>query len=348
MMFSSTNLVIEIGFVIWPLLGWQFVLADFIGGLVLIGLIAAAFRYLVPDRTIETARENVANGSQTVQYPNCGMDVDSEEIDYSKTVDSETYYSCSESCMTGWDPEEADTTLREKATSISGWQDLADKQWKEWDMLWDEIAIGFVFAGIIARFVPDSLWHSVFSGPILGMPTYMVWTAILGAVIGVMTFVCSVGNVLFGAILFTNGLPFGSVLLYIDAGLIIPSIMEAYNEYYGTTFAAVLSGLIFVGAVVTGVVLHLLFGTGVRSHQPLRRTSLRARSNSTTKRCSTRSPSFCSSSAIGCIGRPDSTRRWITGTRLQQGLKTSESDPPKSHPDSAIPTNRNTTHAHTW
>ena len=258
--FSSTNLVIEIGFVMWLLLGWQFVLADFIGGLILITLMAATFRYAVPDHIIETARENVSGDSQTVQDPNCGMDVDPDETDYSKTVDGETYYFCSESCMSGWDPSEANTTLTQKITSLSGWQDLADKQWKEWDMLWDEIAIGFIFAGIIAGFIPDTVWHSIFSGPILGMPTYVVWTAILGAIIGIITFVCSVGNVPFGAILFTNGLPFGSILSYIYADLIIPPIMEAYDEYYGTTFAAILSGTIFVGAVVTGVVLHFIFG----------------------------------------------------------------------------------------
>ncbi len=260
-MFASTNLVIEIGFVIWLLLGWQFVVADFLGGFVLIILMALAFRYLVPDHIIETARKNVQDdGNDKVRDPNCGMEVDPDETEYSKTVDGETYYFCSESCMTGWDPEQANTTLREKITSVAGWRDLADKQWKEWDMLWDEIAIGFVFAGLIAGFIPDSVWHSIFSGPIFSMPTYVVWTAILGAFIGIITFVCSVGNVPFGTILWTKGLPFGSVLSFIYADLVIPPIMEAYNEYYGTTFAAILSGLIFVAAVVTGVLMHFLFG----------------------------------------------------------------------------------------
>ncbi|MFB6084484.1 MAG: permease, partial [Halorientalis sp.] len=258
-MFSSTNLVIEIGFVMWLLLGWQFVLADFLGGLILIVLMAGTFRYLVSDDVIEAAREHVQGESDTVRDPNCGMEVHPDETEYSKTVDVQTYYFCSESCMTGWDAEEANTTLTEKMTSLKGWRDLADKQWKEWDMLWDEIAIGFVFAGIVAGFVPKSLWHAVFGGPILGMPTYVVWTAVLGAVIGMITFVCSVGNVPFGTILWTNGLPFGSVLSYIYADLIIPPIMEAYDEYYGARFAAILSGTIFVAAVVTGVLMHFVF-----------------------------------------------------------------------------------------
>ncbi|GAB3670232.1 permease [Halopiger thermotolerans] len=259
-MFASTNLVIEIGAVIVLLLGWQFLAADVIGGFLLIGLMTLGFVYVIPDDIVEGARENVLEeGEPTAQDPVCGMEVNPEETDYSTEVDGQTYYFCSQSCMESFDPEEANTTIREQATSLSGWKALADKQWKEWGMLWDEIAIGFVFAGLISGFIPRSVWTSIFSGPILGMPTYVVWTSALGAIIGVATFVCSVGNVPFAAVLFTNGLPFGSVLSYIYADLIVPPIVDAYREYYGTTFAAVLSGMIFVSAVVVGVVVHFLF-----------------------------------------------------------------------------------------
>jgi len=259
-MFASTNLVIEIGIVIYLLLGWQFLVADVVGGFVLIGLMAVGFVYLVPDEVVEQARENIQDETDsTVQDPVCGMEVDPEEADYSTEHDGRTYYFCSESCEDSFDPEEANTTIREQATSLSGWKALADKQWSEWGMLWDEIAIGFVFAGLIAGFIPESVWTSVFSGPTFGLPVYVFWTAVLGAVIGVATFVCSVGNVPFGAVLFSNGLPFGSVLSYIYADLIVPPIMDAYREYYGTTFAAVLSAMIFVSAVLTGVVVHFVF-----------------------------------------------------------------------------------------
>ncbi|MDS0281356.1 permease [Haloarcula onubensis] len=264
-MFASTNLVIEIGAVIWILLGWQFLLADILGGFVLIGLMAVGFVYVVPDEVVEQARENIQEeGPDKVQDPVCGMEVDPDEADYSTEVDGETYYFCSQSCKDSFDPEEADTTIREQATSLSGWQALADKQWKEWGMLWDEIAIGFIFAGLVAGFIPEQVWTSVFSGATFGLPVYVVWTAVLGAVIGVATFVCSVGNVPFGAVLFSNGLPFGSVLSYIYADLIVPPIMEAYREYYGSKFAAVLSAMIFVSAVVTGVLMHFVFlGAGL-------------------------------------------------------------------------------------
>ncbi|WP_276272533.1 permease [Haloarcula litorea] len=264
-MFASTNLVVEIGIVIYLLLGWQFLVADVVGGFLLIGLMAVGFVYLTPDEVVEQARENVQDaGDATVQDPVCGMELDPDEADHSTEHDGGTYYFCSESCKDSFDPEEANPTIREQATTLSGWKALADKQWSEWGMLWDEIAIGFVFAGLIAGFVPEHVWTSVFSGPTFGLPVYVVWTAALGAVIGVATFVCSVGNVPFGAVLYANGLPFGSVLSYIFADLIVPPIMDAYREYYGTKFAAVLSGMIFVSAVLTGVVVHFVFlGAGL-------------------------------------------------------------------------------------
>jgi len=256
-MFASTNLVIEIGFVIWILLGWEFVAANFVGGVLLIGLMAVGFRF-VPDEIVESAREH-ASDDTTVRDPNCGMEVDPDETEHTIEYEGTTYYFCSASCKRGWDPEDADTTVVEQATSLSGWRALADKQLKEWGMLWDEIAVGFVFAGLIAGFVPDAVWQSIFAGPIVGEYTYVVWTAVLGAIVGIVTFVCSVGNVPFGAILWTRGLPFGSVLAYIYADLVIPPIMQAYREYYGATFAAVLSAMIFVAAVVTGVAVHIAF-----------------------------------------------------------------------------------------
>ncbi|SFS87487.1 permease [Halostagnicola kamekurae] len=264
-MFASTNLVIEIGIVIYLLLGWQFLVADVVGGFMLIGLMVVGFVYLTPDEVIERARENVQDeNDSTVTDPVCGMEIDPNEADYSTEHDGRTYYFCSASCKESFDPEEVNTTIREQATSLSGWKALADKQWSEWGMLWDEIAIGFIFAGLISGFIPESVWTSVFSGPTLGLPVYVFWTAALGAVIGVATFVCSVGNVPFAAVLYANGLPFGSVLSYIYADLIVPPIMDAYREYYGTEFAAILSGMIFLSAVLTGFVIHFIFlGAGV-------------------------------------------------------------------------------------
>ncbi|MFB6100515.1 MAG: permease [Candidatus Nanohalobium sp.] len=258
-MFASTNLVIEIGVVIYILLGWQFLVADFIGGLALICLMAVGFRYLVPDEVIEKARENAGSGAEKVTDPVCGMDVDPEETEYSEEIDGEKFYFCSKSCKESFDPKDVNVGFWENLTSLKGWKKLADKQWKEWGMLYEDIIIGFVLAGIIGAFVPQSVWTSLLGGQILGLPAFIFWSAIVGTVIGIATFVCSVGNVPFGAVLWSKGFPFGSVLSYIYADLIVPPIMDAYREYYGKKFAAILSAMIFAAAVIVGVLVHFLF-----------------------------------------------------------------------------------------
>jgi uncharacterized membrane protein YraQ (UPF0718 family) len=259
-MFAATNLVIEIGIVIWLLLGWQFLLADFLGGLLLIGLIAVGFTYFVPDEVIEQARENaVGDEEPTEQDPVCGMEVDPADTDHAIETDGGTYYFCSASCAESFDPADANTSIRDSMTSYQGWTALADKQWKEWGMLWEDIIVGFVFAGILAGFVPDSVWTALFANEVLGLPAFVVWTTVLGALIGVLTFVCSVGNVPFATILWTEGLSFGGVLSYIFADLIIPPLLDAYRDYYGSRFAAILSGMIFVAAVLSGLAVHAVF-----------------------------------------------------------------------------------------
>lgn len=261
-MFASTNLVIEIGLVMWVLLGWQFVVADFIGGFVLIVLMAIAFTLFIPQRIIDGARTHAIEKEGLVETdPVCGMDVDTTEAEHTVEYEGKTYYFCGSGCASAFDPEEmGERGLVENLTTYRGWRALADKQWKEWGMLWEDIAIGFVLAGIIGAFIPQEVWLSLFSGEaVLGLPVFVLWTAVLGAVIGIATFVCSVGNVPFAAILWNNGLPFGSVLSYIYADLIIPPIMDAYGKYYGGVFAAILSLTIFVAAVVAGFVIHFLF-----------------------------------------------------------------------------------------
>lgn len=260
-MFAATNLVIEIGFVIWVLLGWEFVVANYIGGFILIILMSFFLARVVPKQMIATARENVS--IELVSDPVCGMDVDPEETDHTIEHQSETYYFCSESCKNSFSPEQAteNVSLWTNLTTLKGWKKLADKQWSEWGMLWNEIAIGFIFAGIIAGYVPQTVWTSLFAQEFLGMPLALLWGAVIGAIIGIATFVCSVGNVPFATVLWVGGLPFGGVFSYIYADLIVPPIVDAYREYYGSTFGLVLAGLMFVSAVVSGILTHLIFAS---------------------------------------------------------------------------------------
>lgn len=258
-MFASTNLVIEIGVVIYILLGWQFLVADFLGGLVLIAMMALGFRYVVPEKVVEEARRKAKAGTEKVVDPVCGMEINPEDADYSTEVKGEKFYFCSKSCKDSFNPEEVNIGIWQNMTSMEGWKKLADKQWKEWGMLYEDIIVGFLLAGVIGAFVPQTVWTSLLGSQFLGLPAFIIWSAVVGTVIGVATFVCSVGNVPFGAVLWSKGFPFGSVLSYIYADLIVPPIVDAYKEYYGWKFAAVLSGMIFASAVIVGVLVHFLF-----------------------------------------------------------------------------------------
>lgn len=260
-MFASTNLVIEIGFVMWVLLGWQFVLANFLGGIILILMMVAIFKFIIPETDIEDAREHAINKEGLIETdPVCGMDVNAEETDFVKEYDGKKYYFCSKHCMESFDPEKIERkTIRDFATSLDGWKSLADKHIKEWAMLYEDIIIGFILAGIIGAFVPNSVWIQLFQGAILDIPLYILWLSAIAVVIGVVTFVCSVGNVPFAVILWGNGLHFGSVLSFIYADLIVPPIMDAYRKYYGASFALILIIMIFFSATVTGFIVHYIF-----------------------------------------------------------------------------------------
>jgi len=256
-MFASTNLVIEVGAVILILLGWQFLLANYVGGLILIALMALLLA-VVPDSIIENARENIID-EQGFTDPVCGMDV--TDTEHTETSNGTTYHFCSASCKSSFDEEQVaeNTSIWDNITNRTGWEKLASKQWSEWMMLWKEIAVGFIFAGLIAGFVPQSTWTTVFAQEVFGFPASLLWGCFIGAIIGISTFVCSVGNVPFAAVLWVGGLPFGGVFSYIYADLIVPPIVQAYREYYGLTFALILSGTIFISAVVTGIATHLIF-----------------------------------------------------------------------------------------
>ena len=260
-MFASTNLVIEIGLVMLVLLGWQFVVADFIGGIILIVLMSLIFVFIIPKKVIEDARKNlVKNEGLTSVDPVCGMEVNIRNAKFRKKFGGEIYYFCSKHCMSSFNPEKHEISFWKKASSYAGWKSLADSQWKEWAMLYEDIIIGFIIAGIIGAFIPNDVWSHLFSGQgFLGLPLFVLWMSIIGAIIGILTFVCSVGNVPFAAILWNHGLPFGGILSYIYTDLIVPPIIDAYRKYYGAFFALLLSLSIFASAVITGFIIHFMF-----------------------------------------------------------------------------------------
>ncbi|WP_396612120.1 permease [Haloferax sp. S1W] len=260
--FASTNLVIELGLVMWILLGWQFVLADFVAGLILIVLLAVIFKYFVPGAWFDTAREHLRS-SEGVRDPSCGMDIDPTSDDVvSLDTDGGTEYFCSESCKHAYEEEQrqAESTWRDRLLTRDGWRLASKNALGEWGMLWKDIVAGFLVAGLIGAFVPRSWWTTLFGFGVEGTLTWVLASAILGVVIGVVTFVCSVGNVPFAVILWNNGIAFGGVMSFIFADLIVPTIDDAYRRYYGLRMAAVLFVSTFITAVISGVAIHYLWG----------------------------------------------------------------------------------------
>ncbi|WP_435124511.1 permease [Halobaculum sp. D14] len=261
-MFAATDLVVELGLVMWVLLGWQFVAADFLGGLVAIAVLTLAYRR-VPDEWWDVAYRNVLELEQH-ECEACGMAAPPEEEETVVAAHrDETLYFCCGGCLNAWEAmHDADAAVRDDESpswlSRDGWVRAASASMREWDMLWDDIAVGFLLAGLIAGVVPRSAWAVVFTTNEGFL--WVLWGALMATLVGVVTFICSVGNVPFALVLWANGVPFGAVLSFVFADLVIPPIVNAYRTYYGGRIAAVLFGAMAGAAVVAGVVVHYVFG----------------------------------------------------------------------------------------
>ena len=221
---ASTNLVWELGFVLWVLIGWQFTLAEYVGGIVMIALMALLLRRFVPASLEAQAREH-AQAAQTGHEHHMA----SQEL-----------------------------SLRQRLTSASAWSDVAHNFRGDWQMLYREIAIGLLISGFVAQ-INQHAFHTIF---LSGSPALVrtLWGAVIGPVIAMLTFVCSVGNVPLAAVLWSGGLSFAGVLAFIFADLVILPIVAIYRKYYGTAFAARLVGLLLVTMVAAALVVQVLFG----------------------------------------------------------------------------------------
>jgi uncharacterized protein len=223
--FASTNLVWELGLVLWVLIGWQFTLAEYFGGIVMIALMWALLRLFVSRRLEEAAREHALTADAGHQHHAVG----SEGLSW-----------------------------RERLTSAQAWSDVAHNFRGDWQMLWKEITTGFLLAGFIAL-LGDDFFNGLFldNAP---AAVQTLWGAFIGPIIAVLSFVCSIGNVPLAAVLWSGGISFAGVMAFIFADLIVLPIIVAYRKYYGTAFALRITALMFVTMVVAALVIDLLFG----------------------------------------------------------------------------------------
>ncbi|MDX6540245.1 MAG: uncharacterized protein QOI71_1855 [Gaiellales bacterium] len=226
--FASTNLVVELGIVIWILIGWQFALAEFVGGLVLVVVMTLVLRLFVSRRVEEQAREHARSAEAGHQHHSAGEAL----------------------------------SVRERLTSVRAWSDVAHNFRNDWSMLWKEITLGFVLAGFIGL-LGDDFFNGLF---IKDAPSgaRLLENVVVGPVIAILSFVCSVGNVPLAAVLWSGGISFGGVVAFIFADLIVVPIVIAYVKYYGRPFALRITALMFVTMVASALIVDLLFsGAGL-------------------------------------------------------------------------------------
>jgi uncharacterized membrane protein YraQ (UPF0718 family) len=228
--FASTNLVFEIGIVIWIFLGWQFTLAEFVGGLLLIVLMWVAIRLLVSRRTEEQAREHALAADTGHLHHSAGGS--------------------------------------RRLLSLEAWSDVAHNFRGDWEMLWKEITGGFLIAGFIAL-LPLDFFNGLFITDTGGWPR-LVENVVLGPVVAALSFVCSVGNVPLAAVLWAGGISFSGVIAFIYADLIIIPIVLIYRRYYGWRLTALLVAVMFATMAAAALAVDGIFSAAglIPEHRP--------------------------------------------------------------------------------
>src|SRR6266702_548472 len=227
---ASTNLVIELGIILALLISWQFTLAEFIGGPIMIVLLAVAFRLFVRQRLIDAAREQADKGLAGSMEGHAAMDM---------------------SIASGG-------SFWRRLASREGYTSVSHIFVTEWAAVIRDIVLGLLIAGAVAAWVPNTFWQHLF---LTGHPlAAKLWGPLIGPVISVLSFVCSIGNVPLAAVLWNGGISFGGVVAFIFADLIIVPILVIYRKYYGTRMMLFILATFYVTMVGAGYLVELIFG----------------------------------------------------------------------------------------
>jgi uncharacterized protein len=225
---ASTNLVAELTIIIVVLMGWQFAAAEFLGGPLMVVLVALLFRRFLSRKLITEARAQAERGLKGKMEAHAEMDMSVTEGSLWQRVTSKDGFT---------------------ATSHYFVMDLA--------AVWKDIAVGLLIAGALAAWVPADFWNSFFlvSHPIAAK----IWGPIVGPIVAVVSFVCSVGNVPLAAVLWNGGISFGGVIAFIYADLLVLPIIDIYRKYYGWKVTGLIVGVFYVAMVIAALLVELLF-----------------------------------------------------------------------------------------
>lgn len=227
---ASTNLVVELGVILALLMGWQFTAAEFTGGPVMILVLALLFRLLLGDGLLGEARRQAERGVAGSMEGHAAMDMSVRR----------------------------EGSLVRRLLSTEGWTATAHVFVMEWAAILRDLVAGLLIAGAVAAWVPDSFWRAFF---FQGHPlAARLWGPLVGPLVAVVSFVCSIGNVPLAVVLWKGGISFGGVVSFIFADLLILPILAIYRKYYGVRTALFLLGTLYVAAVAAGYVVEFLFG----------------------------------------------------------------------------------------
>ena len=222
---ASTNLVIELGIIISIFLGWQFVVGEYVGGILLILICWVLIRIINPKKLIEKARKNLE-----------GQDDDEMEDskDWKKQIQQE-----------------------------DSWARVAKKYKMEWQMVWKDVTVGFTIAGIVAAFVPDSFFQTLFINSGQGKTDFtfleVMEHIVVGPVAAFLTFIGSMGNIPLAALLFGKGVSFAGVMAFIFSDLVVFPVLRINAKYYGWKMSFFIVFLLFTALIGTSLALHYSF-----------------------------------------------------------------------------------------
>jgi uncharacterized protein len=227
--FASTNLVLELGVILWVLLGWQFTLAEFVGGPIMIVLLVLLLRRAMTAARLAEARAQAERGIAGRMEGHAAMDMSL-----------------------------AGGSVLSRALSPRGFTAISHFYVMDWASVWIDIVAGLLIAGALAAWVPQNFWTGLF------LSHDPVWSKVVGPLIGpavaVISFVCSIGNVPLAAVLWNGGISFGGVIAFLFADLIVLPIVDIYRKYYGARVAALLFALFYIAMAGAGYIVELVFG----------------------------------------------------------------------------------------
>jgi uncharacterized protein len=227
--FASTNLVLELGILLAVLMGWQFTLAEFAGGPLMICIMVLLFKAFLTPKLVEAAREQADKGLRGRMEGHAAMDMSLHE-----------------------------GTIWQRMTSKEGRTAISHFFVMDWVSVWMDIGGGLLIAGALAAWVPQQFWQGFFlqGHPVLAK----VWGPLVGPIVAILSFVCSVGNVPLAAVLWNGGISFGGVVAFLFADLIVLPILNIYRKYYGLKISVGLLAVFYASMAGAALVVEWIFG----------------------------------------------------------------------------------------